>query len=160
MQRRSLAFPKLTPEYFKPLLDLSQALEKGRLGRRLLELVFLRISQLNGCAHCLDMHTRALLEAGEDPQRIATLAGWRETAFFDARERAVLDWAERVTAIQDAEALDASAAELARHLDEAQVAELTFAVAEINAWNRLAIALRAPVQRAPLPKAKTAVAAA
>jgi AhpD family alkylhydroperoxidase len=159
MQRKSVAFNTLTPEYFKRLLDLSKALEKGKLGIRLVELVFLRVSQLNGCAHCLDMHTRALLEAGEDPQRLATLAGWRETEFFDARERAVLDWAERVTAIQDAEALDPSAAELAKHLDEAEIAELTFAVAEINAWNRLAIALRAPVKRAPLLKSKVAVAA-
>ncbi len=159
MPRKVIAADKLTPQYLKPLLDLSKALEKGKLGVRLLELVFLRVSQLNGCAHCLDMHTRALLEAGEDPQRLATLAGWRETEFFDARERVVLDWAERVTAIQDAEALDPSAADLAKHLDEAEIAELTFAVAEINAWNRLAIALHAPVARAPLPKAKTAIAA-
>jgi AhpD family alkylhydroperoxidase len=160
MQRKPVTFTTLTPEFYKPLLELSRALGKGRLGEKLLTLVYLRVSQLNGCGYCLDMHTRALLEAGEDPQRLATLAGWRETDFFDARERAVLDWAERVTAIQDAEALDSSAAELAKHLDEAQIAELTFAVAEISAWNRLAIALRSPVKRAPLPKAKTTAAAA
>lgn len=143
MLRDRIAYDTFVPEPVRKLYGLSMSVHKAGIGSKLLDLVFMRISQLNGCAHCLDLHARVLLEAGEDPRRLAALAGWRGTQWFDARERAALDWTERVTAIQDAGALDPSAAELAKHMDEKEIAELTFVIAEANAWNRLAIALRA-----------------
>lgn len=144
MLRARIAYDAFVPEPSKRLYELSMSVHKAGIGPRLLDLVFMRISQLNGCTHCLELHARVLLEAGEDPQRLEALDGWRETQLFDARERAALDWAERVTAIQDAEALGPSAAELAKHMDDKEIAELTFVIAETNAWNRLAIALRVP----------------
>jgi AhpD family alkylhydroperoxidase len=152
MSRPFIAHRTLVPELYQKLLELSQLLKKSSLGTRLVELVFLRVSQINGCAYCLDMHTRGLLEAGEEPQRLHTLAGWRETAFFTERERAALDWAERVTEIRDVDALDASAAALPRYFKDDEIAQLTYAVGVINAWNRLAVALKAPVARASLPE--------
>lgn len=153
MSRLSAHYSTLVPEPFKKLLDLSQAVHKSGVGSGLLELVFLRVSQLNGCAFCIDMHTRNLLEAGEDLQRLTLVPAWRESEFFNARERAALDWAEHVNA-RDEAALDASFAELSRHFEEKEIAELTFAVAMINTWNFMNLSLKTPVAKKPMPEAK------
>ena len=153
MSRLSAHYTKFAPEPFQKLLDFSQAVHKSSLDADLRELVNLRISQLNGCAFCLDMHARALLEAGEDLQRLMLLPAWRESDFFTPRERAALDWAERVNA-RDEEALDASFAELAKHFGEREIADLTFAVAVINSWNFMNVSLKTPVAKKPMPEPK------
>ena len=152
MSRLSAHYSTLAPEPFKKLLDYSQTAHRNTLGAKLLELVNLRVSQQNGCAYCADMHTRSLLEAGEDLQRLTLLPVWREAgAFFTPRERAALDWAEHVNA-RDQEALDASFAELSKHFQEREIVDLTFAVAVINNWNFMNLSLKTPVARKPMPE--------
>ncbi|MFI4968170.1 MAG: carboxymuconolactone decarboxylase family protein [Gammaproteobacteria bacterium] len=154
MSRLSVHYSKLTQEPFQKLLDLSYSLHTSSLGAGLLELVKLRVSQINGCAFCIDMHARALLEGGEDLQRLLMLPAWRESDFFSPRERAALDWAERTNAFEDEAALDVSFAELSKHFEEREIAELTFAVAVINTWNIMNVSLKTPVAKKPMPEAK------
>lgn len=153
MSRLSVHYSTLLPEVFNKQLEFSHTLHKSALDANLRELVNLRISQINGCAYCLDMHARALLEAGEDLQRLLMVPAWRESSFFTPRERAALDWAERVNA-RDEEAMDASFAELKRHFEEKEIAALTYAVAVINAWNFMNVSLQTPVAKKPMPEAK------
>ena len=153
MSRLSAHYSTLVPEPFKKLLEFSQSVHNAGLDAGLRELVNLRLSQLNGCAFCLDMHARALLEGGEDLQRLTLLPAWRESSFFTPRERAALDWAERVNA-RDEEALDASFAELSKHFDEKEIAALTYSVAVINAWNFMNVSLKTPAAKKPMPAAQ------
>ncbi|HEY3644053.1 MAG TPA: carboxymuconolactone decarboxylase family protein [Gammaproteobacteria bacterium] len=149
MSRNRIVYPTVTPEPFKKLYDLSMSVHKSGVGTKLVDLVFLRISQINGCAYCLDMHARDLLKQGEDLQRIVSLDAWRDSEFYSAKERAALDWAEHVNAL-DEHGLDAAGAELQQHFNEREIAELSFAVATINAWNMLNVAMRTAVERKPL----------
>jgi len=113
---------------------------------RLRELVQLRVSQINGCAFCLDMHAAALARMGVDARAIATVAGWREAhRFFSARERAALAWAESVNAIPNRTPSDAEFAELREHFKESEIAELTFAIGAIRVWNMLNASFHTPV---------------
>jgi AhpD family alkylhydroperoxidase len=153
MSRLSVHYTKLAPEPFQKLLDFSQSVHKSSIDPDLRELVNLRVSQINGCAFCLDMHARALLEAGEDLQRLLALPAWRESDFFTPRERAALDWAERVNA-RDEAAMDGSFAELSKHFEEKEIVDLSFAVAVINSWNFMNVSLKTPVARKPMPEAK------
>ncbi|HEY5849320.1 MAG TPA: carboxymuconolactone decarboxylase family protein [Lysobacter sp.] len=133
------------PQAFKSLLQLSQQLHKGPLGAVLVELVSLRVSQINGCVFCLDMHSDILRKAGQSQRKLDTLAAWRESPLFDARERAALEWAESMNAVGSAQVPE-HALEAARvHFDERELSELTFAVAAINAWNILNVGLRKPL---------------
>jgi AhpD family alkylhydroperoxidase len=111
---------------------------------KLLELVRLRASQLNGCAYCIDMHTKDARLAGETEQRLYALSAWRETPFFTARERAALEYTEAVTRIGDTHVPDDLYARVSKLFDEDEMVALTFAVVVINAWNRLAISFRVP----------------
>lgn len=105
---------------------------------RLRELVNLRVSQINGCAFCLDMHAAALLKQGVDPRHVNTVAGWREARrFFSPRECAALAWAEAVNAIPNRTPSDAEFAELREHFKDSEIAELTFAIGAIRTWNAL-----------------------
>lgn len=144
MEQR-LDYMKAFPEGFQAMLQLEQAVRKSGLEHSLLELIKTRASQLNGCAFCLDMHTKDARAAGETEQRLYALNAWRETPFFTARERAALAWTEAITNIQQGHASDAAYAELRKHFDDAEAAKLTFAIGTINVWNRLAIAFRAEV---------------
>ena len=129
---------------YRAMLALGQTVKQSGLEERLLELVFLRCSQINGCAFCLDMHGAALRKAGEAPARLDMVAGWREAGpAFTARERAALAAAEALTKVADAGLPDAVYAEALEHFGEGGVANLAFAVAVINGWNRLAVAFRA-----------------
>jgi len=112
------------------------------LGKEFLELVFLRVSQINGCAYCMDMHSSALVKAGVEPRKLHTLAGWRDSRFFDAREGAALAWAEQLTTLPSGAPADATYEALKEHFDEHGIAELTMAVAVINAWNRLGVGMQ------------------
>lgn len=144
-----IPFSELAPKAFKSLYALSNAVHEGVLGHRLVELVFLRVSQVNGCGYCADMHWRALTKLDVDPRVLNAVPVWRETPFFDARERAALHWAEIVTDIARRDASDAEFAALRAQFSDAEIAELGFAIATINAWNRLAVSFRTP-----LPDAK------
>ncbi len=127
----------------RAMLALSSEVET-RLERPLFELVKIRASQINGCAYCLDMHTKDARLAGETEQRIYALNAWRETPFFTDRERAALEWTEAVTRVADTHVPDEIYERVARQFDEAELVALTFAVIVINSWNRLAVSFRAP----------------
>ncbi|WP_148715104.1 carboxymuconolactone decarboxylase family protein [Chitinolyticbacter meiyuanensis] len=144
-----IAYTDFVPAAYRGLAAASEALSHGVLGQRFVELVWLRVSQINGCAYCVDRHARALLAEGEDFQRINSLVTWREVDFYTPRERAAFAWAEAVNALNHT-AIDARFESLAEHFDGREVAELTAAVALMNAWNRIAIAGHNPVARAPL----------
>jgi AhpD family alkylhydroperoxidase len=117
---------------------------------RLRELVNLRVSQINGCAFCLDMHAHALAKMGVDARAIATVAGWREAhRFFSPRERAALAWAEAVNAVPHRTPSDAEFGELREHFKEGEIAELTFAVVAIRGWNMLNASFHTPVPEVP-----------
>jgi len=143
MKFHRVDYTQQLPAAFKGLAGASAQVHNGVIGAELAELLFLRVSQINGCAYCLDMHTTALVNAGVEPRKIATVAGWRESRFFDARERAALDWAEALTRLADAAPpADALYEALAAQFDEKGIAEVTMAVAVINAWNRLGVGLQ------------------
>jgi AhpD family alkylhydroperoxidase len=143
-----ITYPQLAPKAFESLLALSNAVHKSSLGTRLVDLVFLRVSQINGCAFCIDMHWRDLIRHKADPRHLNAVAGWREAPFFDERERAALRWAEVVTAIPHGDSSDEEFARLQAHFSETEIAELGFAVAAINAWNLLNVSFRTPVPAA------------
>ena len=115
------------------------------LEHSLLELVKLCASYLNGCAYCVDMHTKDARAAGETEQRLYAVPVWRETPFYTPRERAALAWTEAVTRLPHGGVPDALQEEVRRHFTELEVVNLTMAVVTINGWNRIAISLRHPV---------------
>jgi AhpD family alkylhydroperoxidase len=133
------------PKGFEAMLGLEQAVRRSGLDPLLLELVKLRASQLNGCAYCLDMHSKDARAQGEDEQRLHVLAAWREAPFYSPRERAALAWCEALTALPQTGAPDDVFAELEAQFAPEEIAALTFAIVAINGWNRLAVGLRTPV---------------
>ena len=143
-----IPFSELAPKAFKSLYALSNAVHEASLGHRLIELVFLRVSQVNGCGFCVDMHWQALTQLDVAPRLLNAVAVWRETPFFDARERAALHWAEIVTDISRRDASDEEFAALRAQFSDTEIAELGFAIATINAWNRLAVSFRMPLPAA------------
>ena len=134
----------LTSDAAQALLNLQKAVEHSGLEHSLLELVKVRGSQINGCAYCIDMHTKDARAMGETEQRLYALDAWRETPFFSDRERAALEWAEAITRIAETHVPDDVYERVRHHFDEPQLVALTFAAIAINAWNRLAITFRAP----------------
>lgn len=138
-----LDYRAVSPKAFEVMLSLENYLRDCGLERSLLDLVKTRSSQLNGCAYCLDMHTKDARAAGETEQRLYALSAWRETPFYTERERAALAWAEAVTKIANEPPSDALYEEARRHFTEKELADLTFAIIAINGWNRLAISFRA-----------------
>lgn len=128
----------------QPLLALSQQIhEAGRLEPALIELVLMRVSQINGCAYCLDMHSKDARAAGETEQRLYVLPAWRETRLFNERERIALQWAEELTELATREAVPDALYQHAReHFEEAELVDLTLLVVAINGWNRINIAAR------------------
>lgn len=137
-----LDYARIAPGINDAMMALERYLHGCGLESTLVHLVKLRASQLNGCAYCLDMHWKDLRAAGDTEQRLYSLDAWRECSFYTARERAALAWTEAVTQIADAHVPDVVYDEVRTVLDEKTLADLTLAVATINAWNRLAIAGR------------------
>ena len=135
-------YGKVAPGVYDAMDALDQYLAQCGMDVRLLHLVRLRASQINGCAYCLDMHWKDLRAAGEDEQRLYSLDAWRECPYYTDRERAALAWTEAVTLIADGHAPDAVFAEARGQFTEKELADLTLAIATINAWNRLSIAGR------------------
>jgi len=141
MQAR-LDFRKASPPADKAMSALHAFVRGCGLDHTLLELVKLRASQLNGCAHCIDMHSKELRADGESEQRLYLLSAWRESPFYSERERAALAWTEAVTRIAENGADDETYAEARRHFDEKELVDLTLAIVAINGANRLNIAFR------------------
>jgi AhpD family alkylhydroperoxidase len=141
-----VALKKITPDVSAAMGSLHtaavSAARDAKVEPELLELVRIRASQINGCAFCLDMHTKDARAAGETEQRVYALSAWRETPFFTGRERAALALTEAVTLVHDGQVPDAVYAEAAEEFDEAQIAALIWAATVINAYNRIAIATR------------------
>lgn len=135
-------YVELSGPALQHLRAIKKLLEDSPLGRNLVELVYLRVSQLNGCAFCLDMHARALRNGGENNARLDTLAGWRLSPHFSAAEQAALAWAEALTDIAASQAADVVYQPLLQHFSAQEVCDLTMAIASMNALNRLAIAMR------------------
>ena len=140
MQR--LDYKDTAPEVFSAMLKLESAVHGMALEAPLLELVKTRASQINGCAYCIDMHTKDALGAGEDARRLFLLDAWREAPIYSPRERAALAWTEAVTRVHDDGVPDAVYEEARRHFDERELVRLTLAVVAINGWNRLSVAFR------------------
>jgi AhpD family alkylhydroperoxidase len=140
-----VAYHQLAPKQFKALYDLSMTVHAGSLGKRLVDLILLRVSQINGCAFCIYMHWKDLIKQDVDPRHLNALAGWREAPFFDERERAALRWAEIITATPTSDASDEEFARLKAQFSDQEIAELGFAIATINAWNLLNVGFRNPV---------------
>jgi len=128
----------------RAMLSLSSEVEAA-IERPLFELIKIRASQINGCAYCLDMHTKDARRAGETEQRIYALSAWRETPFFTDRERAALEWTEALTRVAETHVPDDVFDRVSRQFKEEEIVALTFGVVVINSWNRLAISLRPPV---------------
>jgi len=137
-----LQYPGLAPEPFKAMRAIETHLAGCGLERTLIELIKTRVSQINGCAFCLDMHTKDARAEGETEQRLYLLSAWRESPFYSDRERAALAWAEAVTNI-GAGVSDELYAETRRHFSEKELVNLNWAVVAINGWNRLAIPFQA-----------------
>jgi AhpD family alkylhydroperoxidase len=132
---------KAAPETYKAVLALENHV-KGVVPSRLMHLVKLRASQINGCAYCVDMHVKEALDDGEDPQRVHLLVAWRESPLYDERERALLAWTEALTLLPQTGAPDADYARMREHFSEAEIVHLTAAIGMINLWNRWAVGFR------------------
>ena len=148
-----LRYGRAFPDGIHALLNLGKSINASGLDEKLLHLIFLRASQLNGCAYCIDMHSKDARALGETEQRLYGLTAWRETSYYTPRERAALAWTEAVTNIQQGHAPDETYEEAHREFGDADLAKLTLAIAYINAWNRIAIAFRTePGTYQPKPK--------
>jgi AhpD family alkylhydroperoxidase len=143
MQER-MNYYKAAPEGVKALRQVTGYLKTSGLETGLLHLVYLRALQINGCAFCVDMHTREALRDGEQERRLHMLVVWRESPLFSERERAAFAWTEAVTRIEQTHVPDEVYAEARQHFSETEIANLTLAVATINAWNRMAVSFRTP----------------
>jgi AhpD family alkylhydroperoxidase len=132
------------PDGYQALQHLSRTVHESGLEPSLLELVKMRASQINGCAYCIDMHSKDARAAGETEQRLYGLSAWRETPFFTDRERGALALTEAVTLITGTHAPQAAIDDAARCFSPDELTRLVYAIIEINAWNRLAITVGAP----------------
>src|SRR5690242_3365199 len=128
---------------YQAMAALDGYVKKSGFDPRLLELVKMRASQINGCAYCLDMHSKDARAQGETEQRLYALNAWRETPFYSERERAALEWTESVTLVSQTHVPDEVHEHVRKHFSEKELLDLTFAVVAINSWNRLAVSLRA-----------------
>jgi AhpD family alkylhydroperoxidase len=141
-----MATPRFTlnsaPDGFKAMTGLEAYLARCGLEENLVHLIKLRASQINGCAYCIDMHWKDLRARGESEQRLYGLDAWEESPYYSERERAALAWCEAVTRLSDGHVADSVYGMVREHFGEKELADLTLAVATINAWNRLAIAAR------------------
>jgi AhpD family alkylhydroperoxidase len=136
-------FNKAAPEVMKAMLGLEHQIRQSGLESSLLDLVRMRVSQLNGCAYCIDMHSKDARARGETEQRLYELDAWRESPFYSAKERAALAWTEAVTFVASGHVPDDVYREVREQFQEADLVNLTLAVVAINGWNRLSIAFRA-----------------
>ena len=143
MEQR-IDYVKVAPGGIGAMLNLERYVRGSGLEHSLLHLVKLRASQINGCAYCVDMHSKDARAEGEDEQRLYALPVWRETPFFSERERAALAWTEALTPIHEHDVPDELYHAVREHFSEKELVDLTLAIVAINGWNRLAVPFRTP----------------
>jgi len=151
-----LNYCKAAPELLRAMMEVEKLLEASGIDSTIRHLVKIRASQINGCAFCIDMHWKDARAAGESEMRLYSLDAWRESPFYSEQEQAALEWTESLTRVSETHAPD-DVFELVRaQFDDKQLAELTWAIAAINAWNRMAIGFRAqPGAYKPAPHASS-----
>jgi AhpD family alkylhydroperoxidase len=132
----------VNPGIIQAMLGLEKQVSNAGLDHKLLDLVRMRASQINGCAYCLDMHSKEARAAGETEQRLYGLNAWRETPYYSARERAALEWTEALTLVADTHVPDDVYERVREEFSEDQLAHLSLAIVAINGWNRLNVAAR------------------
>lgn len=142
MQPR-IDYTKHAQEAQRSLYALERYLFSSGVDHKLIHLIKMRASQINGCAYCIDMHSKDARAAGETEQRLYELDAWRETPFYSEKERAALEWTESVTLVSQTHVPDEAFENLQKHFSEKEIVDLTVAVGTINLWNRLAISMRA-----------------
>lgn len=142
MSTLRLPYQTLSPEAYQGLSLTKKALDKSSLGKSFIELIYLRVSQINGCAFCLEMHATALRRSGETDAKLDSLAGWRLSAHFSERERVALAWTESLVDVAGSHAADDYFEPLREHFSDAEIADLSFAISLMSAFNRLAIGMR------------------
>ncbi|WXL27955.1 carboxymuconolactone decarboxylase family protein [Ectopseudomonas mendocina] len=142
MNNLRLPYQTLSPEAYTGFGFAKLALDKSSLGKPLVELVYLRVSQINACAYCLELHANALRKGGMPQVKLDSLAGWRVSHQFSERERAALAWTDSLVHVAETHAPDSEFAPLKKHFSDAEIADLTFAVSLMSAFNRLAIGMR------------------
>ncbi len=135
-----LAYKAVVPEAYQAMRGVENFVRNCGLEKSLLELVRLRASQINGCAFCIDMHTKDARAGGESEQRLYLLSAWKEAPFFDARERAALEWTEAITLLANNHVSEELYLRVRRQFSEKEMVNLTMAIVSINGWNRLAVA--------------------
>ncbi|HXP96765.1 MAG TPA: carboxymuconolactone decarboxylase family protein [Telmatospirillum sp.] len=141
-----LDLTKVSPDGYKAMLGVHAYVQNSGLSLGLLELVKMRVSQINGCAFCIAMHVPLARKHGVSEDQLHLLAAWREAPIYSPKECAALAWAEALTRLTGGDVSDDVYEEMRRHFSEKEVADLSFAIAEINAWNRLMICTRTPPQ--------------
>jgi AhpD family alkylhydroperoxidase len=141
MEQR-LNIQEVGKDAFGALFGLNKYLQKGSIEQKLLHLIELRVSQINGCAFCIDMHSKDMRHEGETEQRLYMLSAWRDAPFYTDRERAALEWAEAVTLLADSHVPDEVYHRAKEQFNEQEIFDLTFAVSAINLWNRFNVAFR------------------
>jgi AhpD family alkylhydroperoxidase len=146
-----LDLTKVSPDGYKAMLGVHSYVQNSGLSLGLLELVKMRVSQINGCAFCIAMHVPLALKNGISDDQLRLLAAWREAPIYSPKERAALAWSEALTRLTEGGVSDAVYTEIRLHFSEKEVADLSFAIAEINAWNRLMICTRTPPQLGSAP---------
>jgi AhpD family alkylhydroperoxidase len=145
MQQR-IDVAKVSPAAYQAVAALQTYVDHSGLDAKLRDLIKIRVSQINGCAFCLAMHTRDARKTGETDERMHLLAAWREVPIYSARERAALAWVEAITLVTQSHVPDEVFEAVRKQFSEKEIVDLTAAAAGINTWNRIAIALRAPPQ--------------
>jgi AhpD family alkylhydroperoxidase len=140
--KQRLEYWKVAPGGYKAMTSLEAYIRESGLDKSLLHMIKLRASQINGCAYCIDMHWKDARAAGETEQRLYGLDAWREAPYYSDRERTALEWTEALTNITEGHVPDSVYEAVRSHFSDKELADLTWAVAAINAWNRVSIALR------------------
>jgi len=152
-----LDYRKFAKEPIKALMDMEAYVAQCGLDDKLLHMIKLRASQINGCAYCIDMHWKDARAAGETEQRLYGLDAWRESPYYSDRERAALEWTESLTLIAASQAPEDIFAAMKAHFSDKEILDLTYAISTINAWNRIAISMRAvPGHYQPTQKSSAA----
>ena len=139
---RRLDYATASPKAYQAMLGLEKQVSKAGLDGKLLDLVRMRASQINGCAYCLDMHSKDARAAGETEQRLYGLDAWREAPYYSARERAALEWTEALTLVAETHVPDEVYERVRGEFSEDELAHLSLAIVAINGWNRLNVAAR------------------
>jgi len=153
-------FTKVSPRALQAMLGLQGYVNNSGLPHSLLELVKMRASQINGCAYCLDMHSKDARAAGETEQRLYLLDAWREVPFYSARERAALEWTEALTLVSEEHVPDQVFADAREHFSEEELVNLSLAVVAVNGWNRLMVGFRGEAGTYQVPTQGARAAAA